>query len=105
MEPSVAAPLGITLLLASLTGLGLLIRRYFPARYGDFWRVWGDPPHTFLGISAGMTLVNAIIAALKRAFPQQMMFLGGLHPVWDSILGAVILALGGIAPWFLFRNT
>ncbi len=108
MLANVATNLGLVLLLSLLTIVALLIRHYVPTRYGDFWRIWGEPPRNLLRFSAMFLAGNLVLAAIRRTFTQPIVFWGQLRPQSDVILfaaGIIALVIGGGGIWWLFRKT
>lgn len=108
MPNNVAVNLGIVVLLSLLTMVALLIRRYFPTLYSDFWRIWGEPPHNFLRFSAIFLVGNVVIAAIRRTFTQSIVFWGQMRPQSDVLLfaaGIIALGVGGGSIWWLFRKS
>ena len=108
MPANVSTNLGIVVLLSLLTVVALLIRRYVPTRYGASWRIWSEPPHNFLRLSAVFLVGNVTITAIRRTFTQPIVFWGEQRPQSDVILfvaGIIALVIGGGGIWWLFKKT
>ena len=108
MPNNVTTNLGVVVLLSALTAVALLIRRYSPTRYGDFWRIWGEPPRNVLRFATLFLAGNVLIAVIRRTLTQPVLFLGEQRPQAEVILfvaGLIALVIGGGGLLWLFKKS
>ena len=98
MTARLTVSLGFFLCALCLTAMALFLRRYASERYGDFWKIWGEPPRPWFITAASQLVGVSLIDVGGAMFPEQARIIQG-------VMGFGALIIGGIGVWWLLHTT